>query len=159
MSTNTNHLFVYGTLMNGQGLNEMLTEGSYIGKAQTVMPFALFAAGVPYMVRCAGLWCDEHDTAQRVKGELWRVSDFTLALLDNLEGHPVAYRRSEIAVTPIPAEMIDPPDDWPSGCYFREVTAQAYIYQHAAPRGSELIPSGDFADYKIGTHSHSRTES
>ena len=135
---NKHYIFVYGTLMNGQALNKMLVEGQYMHKAQTT-GYALYARGIPYMVddSTQPSWPTRPRTLPRVQGELWKVSDNTLALLDQLEGHPHAYKREEVRLHCAAANYA-----------WRQRKVQAYIYQHEPPVGAVLVESGDFNDYK-----------
>ena len=81
-------IFVYGTLMTGECRHAHLArEGSrLLGTGRTLPRFALFQepnADYPCMVEVED---DEEGVA--VAGELWEVTDDTLAILDKVEGVP-----------------------------------------------------------------------
>jgi gamma-glutamylcyclotransferase (GGCT)/AIG2-like uncharacterized protein YtfP len=86
---------------------------------------------------------------RRVHGEIWAISDNTLALLDQLEGHPHAYKREEVRVSGEIACINhgSSPTSYEEWVY-SSLPAQAYIYQHEPPVGAVLVESGDFNDYK-----------
>ena len=81
-------VFVYGTLMRGQGNARFLEGAEFVRPAETGPGFELFSMGsFPAMSRGG---------KASVKGELYLVDDDTLKVLDSLENHPRLYRREEI---------------------------------------------------------------
>lgn len=90
----THQVFVYGTLMRGnriRGMDQM--EGAqFVGSATTThCDYSLWDLGAFPAVSLGGHNC--------VQGEVWRVTDSVLDLLDDIEGYPVFYTRSEIQTT------------------------------------------------------------
>lgn len=89
-----NILFIYGTLKTGFSRNSVLTDGIFgIGrkiqnKIKTVPGYRLYDLGAfPALVASKnGI----------VEGELWEVDDVLLSIIDQIEGHPHAYRRTPI---------------------------------------------------------------
>lgn len=85
-------VFVYGTLLEGEGNHRLLERSSLVGPARTRAEFTFHdLGGCPGLVHAADI-----DPAQRVVGELYEVDAGTLADLDRLEGHPSFYQRTEI---------------------------------------------------------------
>jgi gamma-glutamylcyclotransferase (GGCT)/AIG2-like uncharacterized protein YtfP len=83
-------VFVYGTLLQGEGNHDILAGARFLGPARTPPGYALHDLGAfPGLV--AG---GEH----AVEGEVYIVGPDTLARLDQLEGHPRFYRRAPIAL-------------------------------------------------------------
>lgn len=117
-STNKHVVFVYGTLRAGQWNHYLLDGSKYIGMARTKNRYALYGDGIPFLSRTKAI--------SQVTGEVYSVNDATLSRLDELEGHPDAYKREQAEV------VLD------NG---RELTAWIYFYDTV--RG-DLIESGDF---------------
>jgi gamma-glutamylcyclotransferase (GGCT)/AIG2-like uncharacterized protein YtfP len=87
-----NHLvFVYGSLMRGQGNHRLLEHARFVRAAHTTAAFTLVDLGAFPGLLARG--------TTAVRGEVYRVDDATLAALDRLESHPRFYRRQEIALT------------------------------------------------------------
>ncbi len=83
-------VFVYGTLMRGEGNHDLLARARFLGPARTQPGYALHDLGsFPGLV--AG---GDH----AVEGEVYIVGPDTLARLDQLEGHPRFYQRAPIAL-------------------------------------------------------------
>jgi gamma-glutamylcyclotransferase (GGCT)/AIG2-like uncharacterized protein YtfP len=81
-------LFVYGTLMRGEANAQALTGSTYVGQAATVAAYRLVAlAGYP------GLLAGGQTS---VKGELYLVDPQLLAAMDDLEGCPSLFKRSQV---------------------------------------------------------------
>lgn len=81
-------LFVYGTLMRGQANAHHLRGVPLLGAARTVAAYSLvWWQGYPGL-RAGG--------GTGVKGELYRAGSQLLAALDEFEGHPMLFRRSEV---------------------------------------------------------------
>ncbi len=72
-------VFVYGTLKTGHRLHGHLAGGTFLGEAITEPSYRLFKLGwYPGLV--------ERQSGVAVRGEVWKVSDRTLAVLDDVEG-------------------------------------------------------------------------
>lgn len=83
-------VFVYGTLLAGEGNHRLLASAQLVGEARTEPAFELRDLGYfPGLVRGG-----QH----AVFGEIYAVDAETLAALDRLEGHPRFYRRTRIAL-------------------------------------------------------------
>uniref|UniRef100_A0A1E1XDH0 Gamma-glutamylcyclotransferase family protein n=1 Tax=Amblyomma aureolatum TaxID=187763 RepID=A0A1E1XDH0_9ACAR len=89
------YVFVYGTLKSGENFNHFLarpTDGraSLVGPARTVKKWPLVLASsheIPCILHYEGL-------GHEVYGEVYKVDDRMLELLDRLESHPDFYVRS-----------------------------------------------------------------
>jgi gamma-glutamylaminecyclotransferase len=115
-----NHkVFVYGSLRRFGALNFYLSDSQFLGDTKTGKEFTLFSLGpFPALVKTG-------DTA--VIGELYEVSDATLAQLDRAEGHPDFYVRTRILL-----------DDG----------SEVYAYLlPVVPTGCEVVQSGDWMEY------------
>ncbi len=89
--TTPEHLvFVYGTLKRGFHNHHYLADAMFIDSAQTVRPYAMYVAGIPYVAR--------HEPVSRIHGELFAVDEQTLHVLDQLESHPDWYCREQVEV-------------------------------------------------------------
>ncbi len=110
-------VFVYGTLLEGEGNHDLLARAEFLGPARTPPRFALHdLGGFPGLV--AG---GEH----AVDGEVYIVGPDTLARLDQLEGHPRFYRRAPIALE--------------DGC-----TVETYLLPRDRVEGRPVIASGSW---------------
>lgn len=109
-------IFVYGTLKRDNGLHGVLETSEFVGEAITLEPiFNMFCNGsFPYVTNVG-------QGGYRVSGELYKVSEKTLAELDLTEGHPTHYRRTDTEFMLADGSM---------------VVGQLYIY------------NGSFAHYK-----------
>ena len=117
-STRTHLIFVYGTLRKGQCNHHFLERSKFIGNAKTKLGYALYGSGVPFLSRTRAV--------SQVIGEVYAVDNATLRRLDELEGHPDAYKREQ-------AEAV-----LEDGT---ELTPWIYFYDTAQ---GDLIESGDF---------------
>lgn len=83
-------VFVYGTLKRAGRLGMVLKKDQFLGEAVTArQSFDMFpGGGFPY------LWNGKH----KIKGELFDVSDATLARLDEIEGTPIHYKRVSLDI-------------------------------------------------------------
>ena len=118
-STHTHLVFVYGTLRKGQCNHRyFLDRSTFLGMAKTKRRYALYGNWVPFLSRTGSV--------SRVTGEVYSIDDATLSRLDELEGHPDAYKREQDEVV-----LEDG----------TELIAWIYFYD-AAP--GDLIQSGDF---------------
>lgn len=90
----SHHVFVYGTLKTGFGNNRLLSNGVFVGKAVTVLPFVMRnTGGFPVVFRDRS-----PSPSHNIEGEVYEVNDETLRRLDSLEGHPDWYVRDETNV-------------------------------------------------------------
>lgn len=83
-------VFVYGTLLSGQGNNHYLKNSKLLGKSIT-LGFTMHDLGAfPALVeQDLGL----PDGENEIHGEVWEIDERTLDRLDYLEGVPHFYRR------------------------------------------------------------------
>lgn len=86
-------VFVYGTLRKGERNHDFFlakNNAKFIGVTQTPPGFLMFCPrSVPYVIKVEGF-------VGQVYGEVYEVDKQTLRRLDDLEGHPHAYKREEI---------------------------------------------------------------
>ena len=84
-------VFVYGTLKRGEGNNGLLLGcgADFLTEAKTKEPRKLVIRGLPYLNG------PEIEGGVQVCGEIWEVPDSMIWRLDQLEGHPTWYKRSE----------------------------------------------------------------
>lgn len=117
-------VFVYGTLKRGYGKHVLINNSKVISLKANAPGINLYSSGsIPFAARGNGT----------AIGELYEVDDIVLAKLDNLEGHPVFYKREKTKV------QID------SG----EVEAWIYLCERYAKQNC-LIQSGEWGhDTKI----------
>lgn len=93
------YLFVYGTLKRGH-CNHYLLEGcEFLGNAETKEKYALYEAGIPYLVK--------GKKVSHVKGEVYKVPEYVLKQIDRLEGHPFFYKREKAKVVLKDGKEID----------------------------------------------------
>jgi gamma-glutamylaminecyclotransferase len=111
-------VFVYGTLKRGFPNRSVLGDSLCVGVCRTVEHFALYSSGVPFAVR-------GHPVSQIV-GEAYLVDSPTLALLDDLEGHPHWYCRELVELA-----------------FSNGIQKPGWIYLFPHRRG-KLIESGEF---------------
>ncbi len=86
-------VFVYGTLKKGFFYHDKYLgdgKGEFVSTASVGNDYSLYIDALPFMVR------EKSDTG--VKGELYEVNADTLKNLDDLEGHPIFYKREAIEV-------------------------------------------------------------
>ncbi|XP_057758968.1 putative gamma-glutamylcyclotransferase At3g02910 [Arachis stenosperma] len=102
-------IFVYGTLKRGlpnyplmEGLmagNDAVLVGSY--STEEPHPLVLGPNGIPYLINLPG-------SGQRVKGEVYSVSDRALSLLDDFEGLSVGhYERLPVRVAEVGGDAVE----------------------------------------------------
>jgi gamma-glutamylaminecyclotransferase len=87
------NVFVYGTLKKGHYFHESYlgeNKAEFRGPARTSSDYSLYIDALPHMVH------EKSDNG--VKGELYEVKPEVLKSLDDLEGHPIFYRRESIEV-------------------------------------------------------------
>jgi gamma-glutamylcyclotransferase (GGCT)/AIG2-like uncharacterized protein YtfP len=116
-------VFVYGTLKRGGANHHLLAGQEFAGAARTQPGFALYDLdGYPGMVADA-------EAREGITGEVWRVDDACIVLLDELEGTEEGlYRREAVA--------LDPP--------FSNQTVEAYLYLRSV---SDRLRTGP--DWKV----------
>jgi len=111
------NIFVYGTLLRGEVNHGLLADARFLGAHRTKPCFTLYAlGGYPGLVGGGG-------TA--VRGEIYRINQADLRMLDRLEDYPRLYLRRLIQT--------------PFG------RAWVYLYR-AAVRDHAVIESGDWRD-------------
>ena len=130
-------LFVYGTLRRGHANHDRLAGSRFVGPGRTAGRHAMFVDGFPYLA--AG------PAVHHVRGEVYAVDAATLAVLDQLEGHPTWYERRPVDV------VLDAAAD--AAASARRATdvfgdapqvIRCETYFNDRPLGA-LSPSGDFA--------------
>ncbi len=110
-------IFVYGSLIQGEPNHGLLSRARFVGNATTVKRYTLYDLGTfPAMVRTG---------TSAVRGELYEVNDFTLAIVDRLEGVPSFYRRIAVSL-----------DDGS--------VADGYVLGHDLVYGRRVVASGDW---------------
>lgn len=87
-----NRIFVYGTLKSGMPNHSLITDDkkSKLVFDNAIIRGRMFSLG-QYPAICPDHWGYSN-------GEVWEVSDETLAILDQLEGHPNFYTRHEVTL-------------------------------------------------------------
>ncbi len=86
-------VFLYGTLKKGMYFHERFLGGDksvYLGPALASQDYSLYVDGMPHMIK--------EPSPEPVKGELYDISDEVLKTLDDLEAHPLVYKRELIEV-------------------------------------------------------------
>jgi gamma-glutamylaminecyclotransferase len=83
-------VFVYGTLKHGFTNHHLLENSLFISTGRTAKKYALYVQGIPFVVK--------HEPVSQIYGELYLVNSSTLAILDQLEGHPAWYRREQAEI-------------------------------------------------------------
>lgn len=106
-------VFVYGTLLRGERNHHYLRKARRLGNWRTPPRFSLWSLGA-YPVACP-------NGSQRIDGEIYRIDERQLGLLDQLEEVPHYYYRTSLH-TP-----------W----------GEAWIYlQPQPPAGARPLPAG-----------------
>ena len=91
-------VFVYGTLLTGCGNHRVIEAGDLVGPAITDAEYTMISlGGFPGVIEGGRV---------AVAGELYRVSDTTLASLDQLEGNGNFYTRIEREITTTDGELV-----------------------------------------------------
>ncbi len=86
-------LFAYGTLKKNQYYHDRYLGGDksvFIGPALASTDYSLYIDGLPHLI--------QEKTDKPVKGELYELDDKVVDTIDDLEGHPIVYRRELIDV-------------------------------------------------------------
>ena len=87
----THLVFTYGTLKKGFHNHHYLQQSTFIGSGKTQNKYALYInGGLPFVVR--------DQSVSLIYGEVYRVDDSVLAVLDQLEGHPDWYCREKVNI-------------------------------------------------------------
>jgi len=86
----TTIVFVYGSLLAGQGNHRVLRTARFVGRAQTAPEYTMHSLGGFPGVVSGG--------STPIEGECYEVDGPTLEALDRLEGHPSFYRRTRIVL-------------------------------------------------------------
>ena len=84
------YLFVYGTLMKGFSNHYLLEGAEWVETAKTLEKYSLYESGIPFVFK--------GEEVSHIYGELYRVDELTLKIVDRLEGHPEWYQREEIQI-------------------------------------------------------------
>jgi gamma-glutamylcyclotransferase (GGCT)/AIG2-like uncharacterized protein YtfP len=125
MSSLPMKMFVYGTLMRGFSNHHVISSCNFLGTAKTVGKYGLFVGSYPFVNS------EKNDT--QIQGELYEVSTGEqLQHLDELEGHPDYYCRTECEV------VLEDGGD--------VVTAHIYFNNNDIMDGAEHVPTGSFKD-------------
>ncbi|MBN2430574.1 MAG: gamma-glutamylcyclotransferase [Acidobacteria bacterium] len=120
MAASISHLvFVYGTLRRGGEHHHLLAGCPGLGPARTRHAYCMVVDGIPF-VRSS-------PPVSPIQGEMYRVDDEKLDLLDRLERHPVWYRRRQVPVVTATG---------------REIMAWLYF---ADEETGEQVPDGDYS--------------
>lgn len=83
-------LFVYGTLKYDFPNHRFLGKSRFLGEAKTVEPYALYMFEHPLVYA--------RERVSLICGEVYKVSDQTLARIDALQSHPEHYYREEVEI-------------------------------------------------------------
>ena len=118
---NEHRVFVYGTLLTGEG-NAHWARGARRTPAWTTGTIHDTGYGFPAFVRGG---------ETRIQGELLTVDDEGFKSMDRLEGYPRLYRREEIDV------------------FTSQGRARAWVYiMNRLPAGAKVIAGGDWREYR-----------
>lgn len=87
------NVFIYGSLKRDYHNHYLLENSEFIGEVSTKSryPMVNVEEYFPYLINKSGV-------GHNVKGELYKVDEYTLAQLDILEGYPDFYTREYITV-------------------------------------------------------------
>jgi gamma-glutamylcyclotransferase (GGCT)/AIG2-like uncharacterized protein YtfP len=86
-----NTIFVYGTLKRGFRNHLLLHDSEYLGEATTAERYTMTVAdGIPFVNR--------NEQLSHIHGEVYSVTKNTFDKLDELEEHPVRYKREEVEI-------------------------------------------------------------
>jgi gamma-glutamylaminecyclotransferase len=114
-------VFVYGSLLGGEGNHHVMRGGRLLGPAATLASYRLVDLGsYPALVEGGSV---------AVVGELYEVSDAHLGALDRFEGHPSFYVRAAIELS-------------------AGGQAEAYLLPASRARGASEIASGDWRKHR-----------
>lgn len=115
-----NYIFVHCTLRKGCKDNVLLKDAEFVCSTETVSKYALcLMDGKPIVIK------QEQST---IKGDVYKVSDATLSMIDKIKGHNRVTNRERVAV-----------------CMPDGTQIQAWLYFYTQPmKNSVVIPSGDY---------------
>ena len=118
-------VFVYGTLMRGFSNHYLISSCKYLGQATTVEKYSMHVGDFPFV--------NKSPPQSIILGELYEVSeDYHLEQLDELEGHPNEYIRSDCQIaTNETGEIFE---------------AQMYFNSGIDSADSVFVSSGSFRD-------------
>lgn len=120
-------LFVYGTLRSGYCNHFLVNSCTFKGKAKSVEKYAFFTKEFPFV--------NSRIPTSHVSGEIYEISDCSvLEKLDELEEHPIVYRRSYCKVALESGEIVE---------------VQMYFNDNYNTDDAEMVVSGDFRDSSI----------
>ena len=85
-----NLLFTYGTLQQNFSNHRYLAGSKFLGTGRTKEKYALYCDGLPFLIL--------NEPVSQIQGELYQVDDITLDLLDDIEGHPLWYKREQVEI-------------------------------------------------------------
>jgi gamma-glutamylcyclotransferase (GGCT)/AIG2-like uncharacterized protein YtfP len=86
-------VFVYGTLLSGEGNNRRFLTTSKKLSDDKIVGFSMYDLGAfPAISPC-------DDVKKEIVGEVWEISDQILKELDYLEGYPRFYDRIEVGTS------------------------------------------------------------
>ena len=77
-------IFVYGTLQSGHGANKLMGNGVFVRKGQ-IKGTMYDMGGFPAVT----------DGDSNITGEIWEVDEEAIKRMDQYEGHPNFYRRTD----------------------------------------------------------------
>ena len=117
---NETRVFVYGTLKQGHGNSGALEGAEFLGRCYLEGDYTLLDLGW-----YPGLVCTRSEEASgRVYGEVYKVNEETLHVLDMIEGHPSFYERIKVKtpwkntwVYTLPEDYIESNDIVANGCW------------------------------------------
>lgn len=126
---NTNLVFVYGTLMEGFGNNQIIQRHSGLKICEGTISGTMYDLGYFPGVRLGG--------AGLVHGEIWKVNASCMQSLDRLEGEGSLYKRKKVSVTDSDSFQIG----------MKTTIEDVWVYEiMSKQRLQQLVPSGNWRD-------------
>jgi len=94
------YIFVYGTLKKGFHNHDLLENAEFVCEATTKekYPMVNTEEHFPYLI-------DDKGIGHLIQGEVYRIDETILAMLDILEGYPEHYDRQQIQVISLGIEL------------------------------------------------------
>jgi len=94
------YLFVYGTLKKGFHNHDLLENAEFVCKATTKEKYPMVNTEeyFPYLI-------DDKGVGHHTQGEVYKIDETILAMLDILEGYPEHYDRQQIQVVSLGIEL------------------------------------------------------
>jgi gamma-glutamylcyclotransferase (GGCT)/AIG2-like uncharacterized protein YtfP len=117
-------VFVYGTLRTRESRNHVMRDADFMGMYKSLPLYTMYDLGSFPAISEGG--------KTKIVGELYEVDDYTLEVLDMIEGHPTFYKRQQILLG----------DE--EGLALNEYT-EAYFLDR---KGSPKIKSGDWYEQR-----------